>query len=35
VTGFTADDRPVRHTLNVLIGSKHVVLFERQKSMGK
>jgi DNA-binding GntR family transcriptional regulator len=31
VTGFTADNRPVRHTLNVLVGSKHVVLFERQK----
>lgn len=35
VTGFTAHDRPVRHTLNVLIGSKHVVLFERQKTTGK
>lgn len=35
VTGFTADDRPVRHTMNVLIGSKHVVLFERQKTMEK
>ncbi|MFL6126318.1 UTRA domain-containing protein [Actinophytocola sp.] len=34
VTGFTATDQPVRHTLNVLIGSKHVVLFERQKTMG-
>lgn len=35
VTGFTADDRPVRHTVNVLVGSKHVVLFERQKNTGK
>ncbi|WP_291414370.1 UTRA domain-containing protein [Actinophytocola sp.] len=30
-TGFTADDVPVRHTINVLIGSKHVVIFERAK----
>lgn len=35
VTGFTAGDRPVRHTVNVLIGSKHVVLFERQKTVDK
>jgi DNA-binding GntR family transcriptional regulator len=32
VTGFTGDDKPVRHTVNVLVGSKHVVLFERQKA---
>ncbi|MFD1044346.1 GntR family transcriptional regulator [Kibdelosporangium lantanae] len=32
VTGFTIDDRPVRCTVNVLIGSKHVMLFERSKS---
>lgn len=31
VTGFTDDDVPVRHTINVLIGSKHVVIFERAK----
>lgn len=30
-TGYTKDDRPVRHTVNVLIGSKHVILFERAK----
>jgi GntR family transcriptional regulator len=30
-TGFTADGKPVRHTINVLIGSKHVVVFERAK----
>jgi DNA-binding GntR family transcriptional regulator len=30
-TGFTKDDRPVRHTVNVLVGSKHVILFERRK----
>ena len=35
VTGFTEEDRPVRHTVNVLVGSKHVVLFERQKAAGK
>jgi GntR family transcriptional regulator len=34
VTGFTADDKPVRCTINVLIGSKHVMLFERSKSNG-
>lgn len=32
VTGFTADDKPVRCTVNVLIGSKHVMLFERSKN---
>lgn len=31
VTGYTADDRPVRHTVNVLVGSKHVIVFERAK----
>jgi GntR family transcriptional regulator len=31
VTSFTADDRPVRHTVNVLAGSKHVIVFERTK----
>jgi DNA-binding GntR family transcriptional regulator len=31
LTGYTAEDRPVRHTMNVLIGSKHVVIFERTK----
>lgn len=34
VTGFTADDKPVRCTVNVLIGSKHVMLFERSKANG-
>ncbi|GGP35952.1 GntR family transcriptional regulator [Saccharothrix coeruleofusca] len=31
LTGYTANDEPVRCTVNVLIGSKHVVLFERVK----
>lgn len=30
-TGFTKDNKPVRHTVNVLVGSKHVILFERMK----
>ncbi|MCA1695338.1 MAG: UTRA domain-containing protein [Actinobacteria bacterium] len=30
-TGYTKDNKPVRHTVNVLIGSKHVILFERTK----
>jgi DNA-binding GntR family transcriptional regulator len=30
-TGYTSDDKPVRHTVNVLVGSKHVILFERTK----
>ncbi|WP_200825561.1 GntR family transcriptional regulator [Kibdelosporangium aridum] len=34
VTGFTIDDKPVRCTVNVLIGSKHVMLFERSKAVG-
>ena len=33
-TGFTKDNNPVRHTVNVLVGSKHVILFERMKSHG-
>ncbi|MBV9014006.1 MAG: GntR family transcriptional regulator [Pseudonocardiales bacterium] len=33
-TGFTRDDKPVRHTVNVLVGSKHVILFERRKPQG-
>lgn len=33
-TSYTKDDQPVRHTVNVLVGSKHVILFERTKSMG-
>ena len=32
VTGYTTDDQPVRHTINVLAGPKHVILFERMKS---
>jgi DNA-binding GntR family transcriptional regulator len=31
VTAYTSEDRPVRHTMNVLTGSKHVVVFERTK----
>jgi DNA-binding GntR family transcriptional regulator len=31
LTGYTRDDRPVRHTINVLVGSKHVIVFERTK----
>jgi DNA-binding GntR family transcriptional regulator len=34
-TGYTKDDKPVRHTVNVLIGSKHVILFERTKPAGE
>jgi len=34
-TGYTQDDKPVRHTVNVLIGSKHVILFERTKPSGE
>ncbi|MCA1822457.1 MAG: GntR family transcriptional regulator [Pseudonocardia sp.] len=34
LTGYTKDDKPIRHTVNVLIGSKHVMLFERAKLMG-
>jgi GntR family transcriptional regulator len=30
-TGYTKDNKPVRHTVNVLVGSKHVILFERMK----
>ncbi len=30
-TGYTVDDKPVRHSVNVLPGSKHVILFERDK----
>jgi len=30
-TGYTKGDKPVRHTVNVLVGSKHVILFERTK----
>lgn len=30
-TGYTKDNKPVRHTINVLAGSKHVILFERTK----
>jgi GntR family transcriptional regulator len=33
-TGYTKDDKPVRHTVNVLVGSKHVILFERTKPAG-
>jgi DNA-binding GntR family transcriptional regulator len=33
-TGFTKDNKPVRHTINVLVGSKHVILFERMKPHG-
>jgi DNA-binding GntR family transcriptional regulator len=33
-TSYTKDDRPVRHTVNVLVGSKHVILFERAKPTG-
>jgi DNA-binding GntR family transcriptional regulator len=32
ITGFTVEDRPVRHTVNVLVGSKHIIVFERSKS---
>jgi GntR family transcriptional regulator len=35
LTGYTKDDNPVRHTVNVLIGSKHVILFERTKPTGE
>lgn len=28
-TGYSDGDRPVRHTVNVLPGDRHVVLFER------
>lgn len=31
ITGFTEDDKPVRHVINVLTGSKHIVVFERTK----
>lgn len=31
VTGYTADDRPVRCTINVLPGPTHVIAFERSK----
>jgi DNA-binding GntR family transcriptional regulator len=34
-TGYTKDDQPVRHTVNVLVGSKHVILFERTKPAGE
>lgn len=34
VTGYTADNAPVRHTVNVLIGSKHIILFERERPAG-
>jgi len=34
VTGYTADNTPVRHTVNVLIGSKHIILFERERPTG-
>jgi GntR family transcriptional regulator len=34
-TGYTKDDKPVRHTVNVLVGSKHVILFERMKPTGE
>lgn len=30
-TGYTKENKPVRHTINVLAGSKHVILFERTK----
>jgi GntR family transcriptional regulator len=30
VTGYTADGRPVRCTLNVLPGDRHVIVFERR-----
>lgn len=33
-TGFTEGNKAVRHTINVLIGSKHVILFERTKPHG-
>ncbi len=33
-TGYTKDDKPVRHTVNVLVGSKYVILFERTKPAG-
>jgi DNA-binding GntR family transcriptional regulator len=33
-TSYTRDDGPVRHTINVLVGSKHVILFERTKPAG-
>jgi DNA-binding GntR family transcriptional regulator len=33
-TGFTNGNKPIRHTVNVLVGSKHVILFERMKSHG-
>ena len=32
ITGFTEDDKPVRHVINVLTGSKHIIVFERKKS---
>lgn len=33
-TGYAKDDKPVRYTVNVLVGSKHVILFERAKPTG-
>lgn len=33
-TSYTKDDKAVRHTVNVLVGSKHVILFERTKPAG-
>lgn len=32
-TGFTADERPVRCTVNVLAGDRHVVVYERTRSV--
>ena len=34
LTGYTKDNEPIRHTVNVLVGSKHVILFERTKLGG-
>jgi len=31
-TGFTADDQPIRHTVNVLPGNLHIVAFERKRN---
>ncbi len=31
MTGYTSDGRPVRCTVNVLPGDRHVILYERTK----